>query len=392
MKKDQTPDGFVLREIHVDLEVGIRTAVEEVFGNTKILYCVWHMRRAWDRELGNRSKYPTLTLETMKRDFSKLYKMIHSLVHVPLHCDEKREHCRELILEELHRKKTTSKVWKEVESYVMDYIFALYLNNSGLFNYKFWAKTSGSCAEPFITTSSSESINKKIKANMPKAAVYENQVRAIQKVMKDTYRNFLWQKNNDSRTKRKKRFAIVRNILLGSIFNQMQSIKFLNQSTFDPDDQAYYNFTCLFNFIPKVDTYAEKVVEGKNELFQSWLSFHSYHFPEDKQILSYLIDENAKLPVNVQTTTFGEMITKIVPKKKKKSTQKPDSKSKKKPKPDKKKPGNHLPIPDIYQICNSTLLDKENVQSNVTEVIFKLSFSFYARNFIGRLPLADTQS
>ena len=373
MKQDQTPEGFVLREIHVDLELGIRSALEEVFGNTKILYCVWHLQRAWDRELSNRTKYPHLTLEIMMTEFSNLYKMIQNLVHVPLHCDAKREYCRELILQELHRKKNRSMLWKEVESYVMNYIFALYLDNTGLFNYKFWAKTSGSAAEPFVTTSASESINKKIKANMPKAALYENQVRGIQKVMKDTWRNFIWQKNNENRTKRKRRFAIVRNILLGCIFNKMKSIKFLNQTTFDPDDEAYYTFTCLFNFISKVNTYAEKVVEGKNELFQAWLAYHSYHFPEDKQILGSLIDEGSKLPVDIETITFGEMITKLVPKKKKKSTKslKPVGKGKKNAKSDKKKNNNHMPIPDIYQI-NSTLIDKESEESKSSEVSFKL--------------------
>ena len=81
----------------------------------------------------------------------------------------------------------------------------------------------------------------------------------------------------------------------------------------------------------KVNTYAEKVVEGKNELFQAWLAYHSYHFPEDKQILGSLIDEGSKLPVDIETITFGEMITKLVPKKKKKSTKslKPVGKRKK---------------------------------------------------------------
>ena len=341
------------------------------------------MLRCWDRELGNRTKYPNLTLEIMMTDFADLYQMIKNLVHVPLHCDEKREHCRELILEELYRRKTKSKLWKEVESYVMDYIFALYLNNTGLFNYKFWAKTQGSCAEPYVTTSACESINKKIKATMPKAALFENQVRGIQKVMKDTWLNYTWQKNNDNRTKRKRRFAIIRNILLGCIYNKMKSIKFLNQSTFDPDHQAYYTFNCLFNFIPKIDSYAEKVVQGKNELFQAWLAYHSYHFPEDKFILSTLIDENAKLPLDIKTTTFGEMITKIVPKKKKKSTKSKKSvtSKKKKTKPDKKKPNNQLPIPDIYQICNSTLVDKDNVDSNCTEVFTSLASVFTHRYF-----------
>ena len=132
---------------------------------------------------------------------------------IPLESDEKREFCRDLIVEELNRKKNKSKAWKDVNNYVYDYIFGNYVNNTGRFNYKYWAKTDAGCAEPYVTTSASESINKKIRKEMPRAGIYVNQIRAIQKVFKDTWRNYIWQKNHDNRTKRKKRSAIIRNVM-----------------------------------------------------------------------------------------------------------------------------------------------------------------------------------
>ena len=324
------------------------------------------MLQAWERELNNRKKYPNLSSEIMQNEYGLLWQMIRSLVYIPLVSDEKREFCRDLIVEELNKKKSKSKSWSDVQKYVYDYLFGLYINNTGRFNYKYWAKSDSSCAEPYVTTSASESINKKIRSLMPKAAIFENQIRAIKKCYKDTWQNFIWQSNHDNLTKRKKRKAIIRNVMLSAVYNQMKSLRFINQATFAPDDDATYMFECLFHFLPRIEKHAAKIVEGKDELFQTWLRYHTFHFPEDKMILSPLFDNEARLPIDPEKVTISEMIIKVVPKKKK-STKRAATPSEKKKQPTKKRSKKIQPIQDIYQI-NSTLIGNDISADSTLEV------------------------
>ena len=212
---------------------------------------------------------------------------------------------------------------------------------------------------------------------MPKAALYENQVRGLHKVVKDCLRNYKWQKTNDNQTKRKKRKTIIKNVLYAGLFNQMKAVKFLNQTTYEPDQEAYYMFRCLYNFIPKVDTYAARIVESKDEGFQTWLRFHSFHFPEDSEILTSLIDDSVKITIDIKTCSIGDLITKFQPKKKdKKRLNSTLKKKKSKTQPLQKRGRKESPIRDMYQIQSSMIHDETDPnQSNSEEVDFDSKIS-----------------
>ena len=144
------------------MEMAITRALSEELGGAEVAYCAWHWARAINCYINPRNGFHYLDSKLMSRKYGLMFRMVHSLVHLPLHNTVVRVAAIDLIKKEMYLKKTKSKEFDEVRKW-HNYLRSEYLSDSSNRPYFYWAPKTIELGCAYNTTSACESINSMIK-------------------------------------------------------------------------------------------------------------------------------------------------------------------------------------------------------------------------------------
>ena len=286
MFKKMTPDSFVMKKLHVDQESAILRGIDFEFGNCEVLLCQWHLIRTINAHY---STFNYLSVKTMKSKFSSLYKMIQSLIHLPLHDDQIRRAVIMLLEKERQKyKKGTRKMMyqelKNMENYLMSY----YLNNTSRSPPSLWASKKVELGHAFHTTAQSESTNSVLRTYIKSSENEQNQVHDLTKVVRLYNKNILGSTLDDHKTRRKSKKRVVKSMILCGLFHRIKQLKLYHHDE-SKSNEDLITLRKAMLMVTQADSLV-KTVLSSDIYFTQILRRHLNDSPEDVEFLKSYTD------------------------------------------------------------------------------------------------------
>lgn len=268
------------------MEFAIQRALSLELGGAAVLYCVWHWSRCINAHISPRNDYHYLTLKILSSRYKTMFRMVHSLINLPLHDQLVRVAAYALIKKEMEMAKDPSKMWGDVKRW-WTYLRTEYLSDSASRPYMFWAPLTCELGRAYNTTSTCESINAMIKKKCDKSGTFNNQIRGLHEVVKQYTRNRRAAELNGDLTKRKNRRRIFKSVLLCALWDYTKTLVLYHEDK-EVIDYGRGQLRDIMLTISKADLIIDKIMANSDKI-NSLVQLHLNSRPSDAKPLEHYV-------------------------------------------------------------------------------------------------------